>query len=101
MATAASLKTQKPEAASRMAWCRPPEMLTACCAVPLVHLLGGEHAAAGDQRRGVVHALEDRVVRRCRGRGRRRGSAGRAADRLEVGRVVHQGEQVDVRPAWA
>ena len=35
MATAASLNTQKPEAASRMAWCRPPEMLTACWALPL------------------------------------------------------------------
>src|SRR5437764_1286650 len=35
MATAPSLKMQKPEAASRMAWCRPPEMLTACWALPL------------------------------------------------------------------
>ena len=35
MATAASLKTQKPDAESRMAWCRPPEMLTACWNRPL------------------------------------------------------------------
>src|SRR3712207_8272594 len=27
-----------------------------------VHLLRGQDAAAGDERRGVVHALEDRVV---------------------------------------
>jgi hypothetical protein len=31
---APSLKTQKPEAESRMAWCSPPEMFTACWARP-------------------------------------------------------------------
>ena len=35
MATDASLNTQNPEAASRMAWCSPPAMLTACWAAPL------------------------------------------------------------------
>ena len=31
---AASLKTQKPEARARMAWCRPPAMFTPCRAGP-------------------------------------------------------------------
>ena len=35
MAIEASLNTQNPDALFRIAWCSPPEMLTACWDLPL------------------------------------------------------------------
>ena len=94
MAMAPSLKTQNPEAASRIAWCRPPEMLTACWARPLCT------CSAASTLPPVISAAASyipskiglsAVPRPCP----TSGSDGARRDRLEVGGVVHQGEQVD------
>src|SRR3954467_3938119 len=103
MAIAASLKMQNPEAASRMAWCSPPEMLTPCWARPsctswAARTLPPTMSAAASYMPSKMGLSG--VPRPCptpgSAGGRLRAPRAGGGGPRRVGGVVHQGEQLDV-----